>query len=113
MKENTMETDIEKRKRAKKRIEALKGFYIHLTAYILVNSFVSVNKIVRNLNGGETIGEALWDFGTFALWLFWGIGIFFHGLKTFDLNPFFSKDWEERQIKKYMDEEQKDFDKYR
>ncbi|SHI81552.1 2TM domain-containing protein [Arenibacter nanhaiticus] len=108
-----METDSEKRKRAEKRIEELKGFYIHLIVYILVNSFVSGNKIIRNLNNGETFGEALWDFGTFALWGFWGIGIFFHGVKTFHLNPFFSKDWEERQIKKYMDEEQKDFDKYR
>lgn len=103
----------EKMKRAKKRVEELKGFYIHLTVYILVNTFISTMKIVRDLGDGESFGEAFWDFGTFAVWFFWGIGMFFHGVKVFSYNPFFGKDWERRQIQKYMDKDKKDAEKYR
>ncbi len=103
----------EKMKRAKKRVEELKGFYIHLTVYILVNTFISAMKIVRDLGDGESFGEAFWDFGTFAVWFFWGIGMFFHGVKVFSYNPFFGKDWERRQIQKYMDKDKKDAEKYR
>lgn len=102
-----------KMKRAKKRVEELKGFYVHLTVYIAVNTFISTMKIVRNLGDGETFSEAFWDFGTFAVWFFWGIGMFFHGVKVFSYNPFFSKDWEQRQIQKYMDKDKKDAEKYR
>ena len=99
--------------RAKKRVEKLKGFYIHLTVYILVNTFISTMKIIRNIGEGESFNEAFWDFGTFAVWFFWGIGLFFHGLKVFSYNPFFGKDWEKRQIQKYMDKDKNETEKYR
>lgn len=99
--------------RAKKRVEELKGFYIHLTVYIAVNMFITITKIVKNLQDGETINEAFWDFGTFATWFFWGIGLVFHAARVFSFNPFFSKDWEERQIQKYMEEDGKEIEKYK
>lgn len=99
--------------RAKKRVEELKGFYIHLTVYIAVNIFITIAKIVKNLQDGETINEAFWDFGTFATWFFWGIGLVFHAAKVLSFNPFFSKDWEERQIQKYMEEDGKEIEKYK
>lgn len=99
--------------RAKKRVEELKGFYIHLAVYILVNTFISTMKIIRNIGEGESFNEAFWDFGTFAVWFFWGIGLFFHGLKVFSYNPFFGKDWEKRQIQKYMDKDKNETEKYR
>lgn len=102
----------EKKERALRRIKELKGFYIHLTVYIVINSFISVNKVLRNMNNGETFNEAFLDFGTFAIWFFWGIGLAFHAMKVFSFNPFFGKDWEERQIKKYMEEEENDYKKY-
>ena len=37
----------------------------------------------------------------------------FHAVKTFDYNPFFGKDWEAKQIQKYMEEDKKEMDKYR
>ena len=92
-----------KLQRAKKRVEELKGFYIHLTVYLAVNMFITTMKVLRNLGDGESFNDAFWDFGTFAVWLFWGIGLFFHALKVFSYNPFFSKDWEKRQIQKYME----------
>jgi len=96
--------------RAKKRVKELKGFYIHLAVYILINSFISVNKFIRNIyENDETFNEAFWDFGTFAVWLFWGIGLAIHGFNVFGLPFLFGKDWEERKIKKYMEEDDNQF----
>lgn len=99
--------------RAKRRVHELKGFYIHFMVYIVVNTFITVSKIIGNINNGETFSQAFWDFGTFAIWLFWGIGLIFHGMKVFSFNPFFSKDWEEQQIRKYIEKDKKEADKYR
>jgi hypothetical protein len=103
----------DKLEKAKKRVKELKGFYTHLTIYILVNTFISTMKIVQGLSEGESFNEAFFNFGIFAVWFFWGIGLFFHGLKVFSNNPFFGKDWEEKQIQKYMDKDKKEAEKYR
>lgn len=110
-----IKTREERRKfnRAKKRIEELKGFYWHLTSYLVVNLTISGFKIFRNLGNGETFGEAFFDFGTFAIWLFWGIGLAFHAAKVFSINPLFGKDWEEKQIQKYIENERKQAEKFR
>ena len=101
--------NFKKKERALLRINELKGFYIHLAVYIVINSFISVNKVLRNMYNGETFEQAFLDFGTFAIWFFWGIGLAFHAMKVFSFNPFFGKDWEERQIKKYMEKEEEDY----
>ena len=89
--------------RAKKKVEELKGFYTHLVVYIAVNLFISITRIVQEMQDGFTFGESFFEFSTFAIWIFWGIGILFHGLKVFGSNIFLGKDWEERKIKEYMD----------
>jgi uncharacterized protein YqhQ len=98
--------DLEKKERAKKRVEELKGFYIHFAVYIVVNMFMTVFKVVRNIHEGETFGEAFFDSSTFFIWFFWGIGVVFHAAKVFSYNPFFGKDWEERQIHKFMHDDE-------
>jgi hypothetical protein len=37
--------------------------------------------------------------------MYWGIGIAFQALNTFGLNLFFNKSWEERKIKRYIEEQ--------
>jgi hypothetical protein len=37
----------------------------------------------------------------------WGIGVFFHASKVFNFFPFLGKDWEEKKIKEFIEEEQK------
>ncbi|WP_297765884.1 2TM domain-containing protein [uncultured Muriicola sp.] len=103
--------DIEndKLKKAKKRVEELKGFYIHLTIYIIINSFIMVNILVRALDDGDTF----WQFGTFFTPFFWGIGLAFHAAKVFNFNPILGKNWEERQIQKYIDKDKRDAEKYK
>ncbi len=95
--------------RAKKRVKELKGFYVHLAIYLIINSFISVNKVIRNVYQGETINEALLDFGTFAVWIFWGIGLAIHGLNVVGLPFLFGKDWEERKIQEFIDHDKDQF----
>ncbi len=80
---------------AKKRVDKIKGFYWHLLSYIVVNIFISV-VIVWGLMSEEkvTFIEALTNFGVYATWVFWGIGLFFHWLGTFGTSLFFNKGWE-------------------
>jgi len=99
----------DKLKRAKKRIEEIKGFYIHLAVYIAVNAFIMINIALRSYNDSDSF----WEFGTFVTPVFWGIGLLFHAIHTFNLNPFFGKDWEQKQIQKYIDEDKREADKYR
>lgn len=105
--------DDNKLKRAKKKIEEIKGFYIHLCIYIIVNLFVTVKNVVGSFHDGKSFWDAFWDFGNYAVWIFWGIGLVFHGIYTFNYNPSFIKKWEERQIRKYMEEDKREFEKYR
>ena len=95
----------EKLKRAKKRVDQIKGFYIHATVYVIINVFILINI------GSNTTD--FWHWGHFITPFFWGIGLFFHWWNTFGRNPFFSKDWEEKQIQKYMDKEEQEAKKYR
>lgn len=102
----------DKQLKARKRVEELKGFYIHLTVYVLVNLFIIITTVTASMSNGEGFNEAFFNFGTFATPVFWGIGLTFHAVKTFTHNPFFSKDWEERQIQKYMEEDRREAEKF-
>ncbi|MBT8188623.1 MAG: 2TM domain-containing protein [Croceitalea sp.] len=99
----------EKLERAKKRVDAIKGFYIHLTVYSVINAFILINIFVRT----NFDGEGFWRWEHFITPFFWGIGLTFHAINTFRLNPFFGKEWEERQIKKYMDEDREQLEKFK
>ncbi len=87
---------------AKKRAEDLKKFYKHVTVYVTINLVISILKISRNLSNGETLEEAIYDFNTYAVWLFWGIAIVIQVFKLFGLNFILGRDWEERQIEKHI-----------
>ncbi|MEP2057957.1 2TM domain-containing protein [Maribacter litoralis] len=99
--------------RAQKKVKELKGFYIHLLVYVLVNLFLMTITITAIMSAGESFTEALFNIGTFSTPFFWGIGLAFHAAKVFGFNPFFSKDWEQRQISKYVEQEERDAEKFR
>ena len=72
-------------KQARKRMEEVKGFYLHLAVYIIVNLFL----IWVNL----TQSNYLWFYWP----LFgWGIGILIHGITVFILG----NKWEEEKVKR-------------
>lgn len=79
-------------KKATERVKELKGFYANLTSYCLVIPFL----VFVNL---FTSPEYYWFWWPM---LGWGIGLISHGIKTFGIGT----DWEERQIKKYMEREE-------
>jgi two-component system LytT family sensor kinase len=101
-KTKTMKTEtIESNKylRAVERVHDIKEFYGSLISYCIVIPFlIFINfKYVPHFHW-------FW-FPMFG----WGIGLIFHGFKAFSYNPILGKDWEERKIKEYMDNEDKQY----
>ncbi len=93
--------------RAAKRVDNLRGFYYHLMVYLVVNLAVSTFKVLRNIRAGETLQEAIFDLGTFILWMAWGIGLALHAFSVFGLPMILGKDWENKKIRELMDKENK------
>jgi len=81
---------------AKERVGRIKKFYTSLLSYVVFIAFL----------GGLNYYIDGWDHPWFLWAAFgWGIGLAFQASKAFQLNPFFSKNWEERKIKEFMDNE--------
>ncbi len=97
------------RDKALKRIEEIKGFYIHVAIYVvfgLVVMFTSANYIsfIGNIGFLNEIELLNWiDWRVYGTPIIWGIALIFHALSVFVENPFLGKAWEERQIKKYLE----------
>ena len=90
-----MNTEEIKYQKAKERVEAIKGVYIHLTVYVVVNLILfSINMIV--------LPNDLWFFWPL---MGWGVGLFFHVLVVFGFGRGFGADWEERKIRELMEKE--------
>ena len=91
---------------AKKKVKKIKGFYIHFLVYVLVNIFIS-GVIVFGFTRGDdrTFFNAITNFGVYATWVFWGIGVFFHWIGVFEVVSFIGKDWEDKKIKELMEKE--------
>lgn len=88
--------------KAKKRVDEIKGYYWHLVVYVVVNLFLSITQIIDGVSEGKSFSEIFSDFGIYGVWIMWGIGLCFHTFKVFGFNYFIGKDWEERKIKEYM-----------
>ena len=90
--------------RAKRKVHCLRKFYTHLIIYVVVNVIISSLRIIRDLSRGESFEEAIFDFNSYSLWIFWGIGIIIHAISLFGLPVLLGKNWEEDKIKKYMND---------
>jgi len=87
-----------KYRKARDRVFEIKKFYSDLISFIVVVTILAIVNYWTNE----------WRYAWF-LWvvLGWGIGLIFHAMNTFRLNPFLNKEWEERKIKEFMkDDEQ-------
>lgn len=73
-------------------VRAIKGFYSHLTTYLMVIGLLFVVNFL-------TDPSYIW-----AWWpaMGWGIGIINHGLNAFEVFNFFGTKWEKRQIEKRL-----------
>jgi hypothetical protein len=81
--------------RAHARVQAIKGFYIHVTVFALVNIGLF---IINLLTGG----------GWWFYWplIGWGIGLGVHALGVFGFGggPW-GREWEERKTREFMDQD--------
>ena len=79
--------------KAKERVETLRGFYIHLTVYVIVNlGLFLINMIMSPGN--------LWFFWPL---MGWGIAIVMHALRVF--GGTLGSNWEEKKIAELMKKE--------
>jgi protein-S-isoprenylcysteine O-methyltransferase Ste14 len=89
-------SDEEKYKEAKKRVEDLKGFYVHFSIYVIVNIMLLVINLI-------TSPDSLWFYWTTIPW---GIGLIIHALVVFVFEGrVMGKKWEDKKIRQYMDED--------
>ena len=83
--------------KARKHVESLKEFYYNLVSYCLVNPFL--------------IFINLWTSPQFHWFWFpmfgWGIGLTFHAMSVYFEDGRFGRNWEERKIREYMDQEER------
>lgn len=89
----------EKLAKVKKRVESIKGFYIHALVYVLVNAGLICLYFLAKISDPAT---PFWPLFTMVGW---GIGLAIHGVSVFILDKLFSEKWEEEQIKKMMKED--------
>jgi hypothetical protein len=100
--ENSVATEQLKMERARRRIKALKGFYIHFAVYIVVNAGLLITSYFK----GDYLQKQpheFWSFQTFSTAVFWGIGLLCHAFNTFGTSLLLGKGWEDRKIREYMD----------
>ncbi len=83
--------------KAQKRVQEIKGFYNHLIVFIIVNLFILAMALFYER-------DLLFFFILSVCG--WGIGLFAHAMKTYDWNPLYNKDWEERKIQEFLEEQE-------
>ena len=111
---NTTMEESDKLIKAKKKVKDIKGFYNHLTAYIIVNIVLLVLRypifIFFAGHNPETVDDGFlsWlNLNALLTPILWGIGLLIHYLAVFGVTPRFIKKWEERKINQYLDEDNK------
>ncbi len=97
---------------AQKRVKEIKGFYNHLTAYIIVNLALIILRIPVVIFFMDRLGENAdkgfveWiDLNVLITPLVWGIGLFIHFIVVFGKKSQFIRNWEERKIQEFLQEE--------
>jgi len=94
---NSQQNTIERYKKAAKKVKDIKGFYVHLFWFIIINLMLLFLNLKYSPNH-------IWFFyTTFG----WGIGVIAHGIFVFGKNIWFSKEWENRQLERIIKEENK------
>ena len=89
-------TENDQYRAAKSRVGQLRGFYVHLTTFVVVNAFLIILNLI-------TSPDSLWFYWVL---LGWGIGLIAHALQVYGSFTIFGKDWEGRKIKQYMERDQ-------
>lgn len=108
----------EKREKAKKRVEEIKGFYNHLKVYIIINVLLILIKgdflsFITGKTENADPGFLYWlDLNVILTPILWGIGLLIHGIVVYRNKFRFLKKWEERQIQKFLEEDEDNINRY-
>ncbi|WP_294821635.1 2TM domain-containing protein [uncultured Flavobacterium sp.] len=89
--------------RARKRVKEIRSFYINLALYCTIIPAITIINLVFT-------PEFHWFYFSMAGW---GLGILFHGMAAFNFVPFLSRDWEERKLQQFMEEDRRAREKFR
>ncbi|RLD22296.1 MAG: hypothetical protein DRI69_01600 [Bacteroidetes bacterium] len=81
--------------KARRRVKKVKGFYVHLSSWLIFTVFF----LFMNFSGGRSSFRTI--FPLFPV-LAWGVGVLFHAIGVFGI-PGLGKDWEDRMIDREMD----------
>ena len=86
-------TEQERLARARRRLAALKGFYVHLLVFVMVLAALTIINIAT--------GGPWW-----VLWVLlgWGIGVLAHAATVFGGSSRAVASWEERKLREFMNE---------
>ncbi|TAI49222.1 2TM domain-containing protein [Flagellimonas allohymeniacidonis] len=106
-----MENKLSSYERAKKRVKCIKGFYTHLSVYIVINLVLIFIKLYflghLRPNGWNEINLFDWAYADLIITpVVWGIGLLIHGIKVFYFQFGLVRRWEERQIRKIMESDE-------
>ena len=88
-----MNAEERKYQEAKRRVRAIRGFYVHLVVYVLVNTFLFLLDITMS-------PDVLWFYWPL---IGWGIALAMHAASVFGFGPWLGSNWEEKKIEEYMD----------
>lgn len=84
--------------KATKKVKKLKGFYYHLSIYILVNLLIICIYFSELKNE-----DSIWSLEIWSTPLFWGIGLLAHAFSVFGHDYILGNNWEERKTKELME----------
>ena len=96
---------------ARKRVKAIKGFYKHLQTFLTVFIILSALYVIPAapfVDLREAISEEVMSWFNLNILVnlgIWALILIIHGLVVFKFPYSLLRQWEERQLKKYLEEE--------
>ncbi len=106
------ERELEKYAHALKRVESIKGYYFQLIKFVIITLLILVLKgrvleifVEKGVEDENVLNWIEWNI--LAIPIIWGLVLLFIGLRLFVFKSNFLKNWEEKQIRKHLDSDDK------
>ncbi|MGB5434548.1 MAG: 2TM domain-containing protein [Maribacter sp.] len=101
--------EIYKLERAHRRVAQIRGFYNHLGIFVVINTALLLLKDKMTV---WLLGKEALNYPDAMDWIYWNAYVWvvilaIHALLVFGKIPFFVKKWEDRQMERYLKEDQK------
>lgn len=85
--------------RARRRVARIRGFYVHLITYLVVNGLFAAIDAIAGTTGTETVMGLDWAYWSI---IFWGVIVVADGVTTSVSTAVFDDWWEERRLDHYL-----------